>query len=168
MENQHPNTLRWNTMLNWVCDARRVTRVTEQKLTEKKMASTKSPPRSQIWAYICWTLSFPNAFVSTNIHPLSVSRSRRWIQLMNWKTTMRLALLILDFGNKETKLGNHNASRFNLKITELKSIYLANALIFPPCPIIFSWGVQWVYTDLRLVGVTCTDSSGSSPWGFRE
>ena len=23
-------------MLNWVCDARRVTRVTEQKLTEKK------------------------------------------------------------------------------------------------------------------------------------
>lgn len=53
-------------------------------------------------------------------------------------TTKRLALLILDFGNEETKLRNHNASRFNLKITELKSIYLANALIFPLCPIIFS------------------------------
>ena len=78
---------------------------------------------------------------------------------MYWQTAKRLALLILDFGNKETKLGNHNASRlvlildfgnketklgnhnasrFNLKITELNLIYLANALIFPPCPIIFS------------------------------
>ena len=51
---------------------------------------------------------------------------------------MRLALLILDFGNKETKLGNHNAFRFNLNITYLGSIYLADALIFPLCPIIFS------------------------------
>ena len=154
MENQHPNTLRWNTVLNWVCDARCVTRVTEQKLTEKKWLRQNLFRGHKYELIFAGLLSFPNAFVSKNIHPLSVSRSRRWIQLMNWKTTMRLALLILDFGNKETKLGNHNASRFNLKITELKLIYLANALIFPPCPIIFSWGVQWVYTDLRLVGLT--------------
>ena len=94
------------------------------------------------------------AFVSKNIQPLSMSRSRQWIKLMFWQTARRLTLLILDFGNKENKLGNHSASRFNLKITELKSIYLANALIFPPCPIIFSWGVQRVYTHLRLVGLT--------------
>ena len=77
-----------------------------------------------------------------NIRPLSVSRSRRWIQLMNWQTARGLALLILDFGNRETKLGKHNAFRFNLRITELKSIYLANVLIFPLCPIIFSWDMQ--------------------------
>ena len=124
------------------------------KTTGKENDFDKSPPRSLIWAYICCTLSFPNTFVLKNIRPLWVSRSRRWMQLMYWQTARRLALLILDFGNKETKLRNHNASRFNLKITKLKSIYLANALIFPPCPIIFSWGVQWVYTDLRLVGLT--------------
>ena len=109
------------------------------------------------------------AFVSKNIQPLSVSRSGQWIQLMYWQTARRLALLILDFGNKETKLGNHNASRFNLKITELKLIYLANALIFPPCPIIFSWGVQRVYTHLRLVGLTLHKASAVViPGGFEN
>ena len=58
--------------------------------------------------------------------------------LMFWQTARRLALLILDSGNKETKLGNHEAFHLNLKITKLKSIYLANALIFPLGPIIFS------------------------------
>ena len=86
------------------------------KTTGKENDFDKSPPRSLIWAYICCIQSFPNTFVLKYIRPLSVSRSRRWMQLMYWQTARRLALLILDFGNKETKLGKHNAFHFNINI----------------------------------------------------
>ena len=64
-------------MLNWVCDARRVTRVTEQKLTEKKWLRQNLLRGHKYELIFAGLLSFPNSFVSKNIHPLSVSRSRR-------------------------------------------------------------------------------------------
>ena len=36
---------------------------------------------------------------------------------MNWQTARGLALLILEFRNKETKLENYNVLRFNRDIT---------------------------------------------------